>query len=141
MVTTHLPAIWVPLPYCKRSVKMVTHIFAWNFTSACMCLPRCGAPVPELIRARPGVIAITCDLMFCNTRNCDALAKHVVLIRFLLHCLKCLLMLSCYFLVVLPSSRFPVDSMSMVVYPLSLVCLKGIELYFGGGFLFVFCVI
>jgi len=111
MLTTQPSVIWVPWPCSNRSVKLVTHVYERSITSACMCLQRCGAAVPELIRALPGVIAIIRDLMYCNMRNCDALAKHVVLSQFLLHSLTVSkVLINIILLFPRRSSQFPLSS-------------------------------
>ena len=90
---------------------MVTHVYERSITSACMCLRHCGAPVPELIRAVPGVIAIIRDLMYCNMRNCDALLKHFVLSQFLLDLLTVSkVLINVILLFPRRSSQFPLSS-------------------------------
>jgi len=90
---------------------MVTHVYEWSITSACMCLRQCGAPVPELTRALPGVIAINRDFMYRNMRNCDALAKHVVLSQFLLHSQRVSkVLINVILLFPRRSSQFPLSS-------------------------------
>jgi hypothetical protein len=130
------PLSWVPAPChvgtsplsCGYRDSTATGAWNWSLISMHGTLPllvcAVGGVVPRYqnSRARPGVIALFRDLMYCNVRNCDAVAKHVVLSQFLLHSLTLYeVLINVILLFPCRSSQFPLSGWFHVHDPVATV--------------------